>query len=187
MGSSSSLPSCLQLPVPFLPLVSTNPGLPTQVLFARHPPHTTLEEQMCVGRVMEMRPCSFAIPAASTWQRPKENKTNRRSFFMAYAGGSGSVSMSAGCSLQSRICCPHRKIHRPFSPPWIRRLNLGLTTFSLRSNWQVLEKVLDCHNPVVRWQMFAELGLGRQMGWPLFFRLVPGHRIGSKILFWNSK
>lgn len=31
-----------------------------------------------MGQVMEMGPCSFAIPAASTWQRPKENRTKRR-------------------------------------------------------------------------------------------------------------
>lgn len=86
----------------------------------------------------------------STWQGPEENRTK----------GGFSSGICRLCFNVSRIASaeldylPPQKNPR-FSPPRIRRLNSGLTTFSLRSNWQVLEKVLDCHNPVVRWQMFA--------------------------------
>lgn len=154
MASFPLLPSCLQLHVSLLPLVSTNPGLPAEVLFVHHPPHTALEEQMHVGTAVKMGHCSLAVPAAGVWQwRPRENKMNRRSFLLAYAAWSSSVSMSAGYPLQSWVTCPHRKIHRPF----FSALNSGGSTWvrqfgSLRSNCQVSEKVLDCHDLVVRWQ-----------------------------------
>lgn len=53
MASFPPLPSCLQFHVSFLPLVSSNPGLPTEVLFTYHPSHTALEEQMRVARARE--------------------------------------------------------------------------------------------------------------------------------------
>lgn len=54
MDSFPSLPSCLKLHGSLLPLVSTNTGLPAEVLFAHCPSHTTPEEQMCVGRTVKM-------------------------------------------------------------------------------------------------------------------------------------
>lgn len=89
MGSFSALPSCFLLHVSLLLLVSTNSGLPrNQVLFAQHPACPTLEEQMLVGWVMEMGPCSSAIPAASIFS--KETRTKRK--------------VSSRCTQRKQLC-----------------------------------------------------------------------------------